>query len=144
MDEFGPLVPRYLKRERIIMLERFVLPLEYPLGISVHGAVLFDMRADGGVDSIEILSGGPFGAGALRPVVGETYHRLFLSVDGQKAGATPSVEPADFAIGRKRGVLTITFYPGTLERTCLIGPGITARVGNGLLLGIDVDLSPLL
>ena len=139
VGEVGPLIPRL--DQSIPVLTLHILELRRcPKGLNIDGSLTFDMQSDGGVDGVEILfplgSGLNSGTGHARP--GEKYWRLFLEPN-RKDVSEPEVE---LLMERIEDQVTFRFVRGDIDSKYLIGPGVTALVGDNELKGLSVELLP--
>jgi len=137
----GPLVPRLQRgvgpAVRLLTLEQMGADRDCPKWFRVED-MTFDLQEDGGVDRIETYErlGGALNAGIVRPRAEEKYSRLFVE-PGEKSEGNPN---SRMTFKRIDDVAHFRFTEGAVEREYLIGPGLTALMGEGRLRGIDVDL----
>ncbi len=132
----GPLIPRLEQSIRILVLQ-VELRREWPRGLNVDGLLVFDMQADGGVDSIEILHpvGACFRSGVIRPRRNEKYWRLFLD---------ESASAGKLQVNRTGAEVMFWFEECEVDSKYLIGPNTQALVRKNVLVGLSVDLEPLM
>lgn len=139
--EDGPLIPR-LAEPGWFMSLHINESRSCPKGLNIDSLLIFDMQADGGLDAIEILVrlDSALKPGHIFPRWDEEqYWRLFLEPSHEAIGepdVSVSVEWADH-------VLTCRWSDLAADTSYLLGPGVTALVGGGLLLAIQADLAGL-
>lgn len=137
----GPLIPR-LAEPGWFMNLHINESRSCPKGLNIDSLLIFDMQADGGLDAIEILVrlDSVLKPGYIVPRWGEEqYWRLFLEPSHDHVGApdvSVSVEWVDH-------VLTCRWSDQAADTNYQLGPGVTALVGSGRLLGIQTNLAGL-
>lgn len=141
-NQDGPLIPRFAEAGSFVSLHvNDGAPC--PKSLNIDSLLIFDMQADGGLDAIEIIArmDTVLEPGYIFPRWGEErYWRLFLETNREFVGEPDIIVSMEWA----DHILTCRWTDQAADTKYLLGPGITAFVGRGQLLGFQTDLSGLL
>lgn len=141
IDRDGPLIPRLTQAGWFMSLHINEVR-GCPKGLNIDSLLIFDMQDDGGLDGIEIIQriDPDIATGYVFPRWDEEeYWRLFLEPSHHDVGepeVTVTMAWVDY-------VLTYRWSNRTVDKTYLLGPGVTAFVGAGQLLGFQTDITSL-